>query len=584
LITTIKKIFSLVQLRKKGIFPIFLLVLVSLFLETLGVGLIVPVFAIVTDVNFLTTNPLLGTILNKVLPASWFLDSYQLIFSRKQIVFGTAIFVLFVYIFKALFSIYIHWIVNNFILKLKLGLSNKFFSGYLHSPYSFHLGSNSAYLNNNILRLYEIAGGIEYIFFILAETAIAVGIVSLLFFSEFYAALAVTIILPLSAYYIFYVTKKNLFKWGEQSHMHGGKRLKTIHEVFRGIKDLKILGREKKFLDIFDFHTDRHVHLIRNEKITQLLPRYSLELVFVFSLFVILFFLIGDKPNTNMIPILALFAAAAFRLMPSVNRIVNNFQKLRSLAPIVNLLEKEFKEIVKTNSLQNSNKTISFDSTIYLEKICFKYAGASKKLFSDLTLSISSGSQIGFVGDSGSGKTTLIDLIIGLLSPNDGSIKIDGQDIKQNLRSWQKQIGYVPQAVFLTDDTIRNNVAFGVKESEISEDNVLEAIELSQLSEFVAGLPDGLNTMVGENGAKISGGQRQRIGIARALYHKPKVLVLDEATSSLDLETEAEIVSEINKFKGKKTMLIVSHSLSTVSMCDQLFKLDKGKIVKQNNK
>ena len=217
MITTIKKIFSLVQLRKKGIFPIFLLVLVSLFLETLGVGLIVPVFAIVTDVNFLTTNPLLGTILNKVLPASWFLDSYQLIFSRKQIVFGTAIFVLFVYIFKALFSIYIHWIVNNFILKLKLGLSNKFFSGYLHSPYSFHLGSNSAYLNNNILRLYEIAGGIEYIFFILAETAIAVGIVSLLFFSEFYAALAVTIILPLSAYYIFYVTKKNLFKWSDRS-------------------------------------------------------------------------------------------------------------------------------------------------------------------------------------------------------------------------------------------------------------------------------------------------------------------------------------------------------------------------------
>ena len=291
--------------------------------------------------------------------------------------------------------------------------------------------------------------------------------------------------------------------------------------------------------------------------------------------------LMGGQSINAIIPTLGLFAAASFRLMPSANKILGNIQELRYAKPVVDTSYEEINKISDRKINDQLNGNLNFKKYINIEEIHHTYEGTSKKTLDKININIPFGTLVGFVGESGSGKSTLIDIILGLLSPTKGSIKVDNIDIKENLRGWQNQIGYVPQEIFLTDDTLRRNVAFAIPDDKISNQSVDEAIKNANLDEFVRSLPKGLETMVGERGVRLSGGQRQRIGIARALYHKPNILVLDEATSSLDTDTEKEIMEGIFKLKKNKTVLIVAHRLSTVSICDELFKLDKGKIIQK---
>ena len=289
--------------------------------------------------------------------------------------------------------------------------------------------------------------------------------------------------------------------------------------------------------------------------------------------------LLSNQSVNELIPTLGLFAAASFRLMPSANKILSSIQQLRYEGPQIENVCKELKENRFFNHSKNSNEKFLFQNDIKLEEINYTYQGSSKPTLQNININIPSGFQTGFIGESGSGKSTLIDIILGLLDPTSGKVKVDDINIRKNLRGWQSKIGYVPQTIFLTDDTLRNNVAFAIPENKISDQLVKEAIKSANLEEYVNSLPDGLNTIVGERGVRLSGGQRQRIGIARALYHKPKVLVLDEATSALDINTEKEIMNGINKLRKKITVLIISHRENTVSACDQLFKLKNGRIV-----
>jgi len=283
---------------------------------------------------------------------------------------------------------------------------------------------------------------------------------------------------------------------------------------------------------------------------------------------------------------LSLFAVVAIRLMPSLNRISTGWGCLKRYSPCLDEIYDDLmtskKEIQNRDTLQPSAPVI-FERDIKLEKILFAYENCPKPILENLSLTIRKNAMVGFVGPSGAGKTTAVDIIAGLLNPQEGSVLVDGIDAKSNLRSWQDQIGYIPQNIYLSNDTIKTNVAFGVNPKDINEDTVWQALRLAQLDKFVAGLPAGLETEVGERGIRLSGGQRQRIGIARALYHDPQVLIMDEATAALDNETERAFMTSLERLSGVKTILIIAHRLTTVKACDLIFFLKAGRIVDSGN-
>lgn len=583
----VKKIFSLLKTNQKTTaFFLFFLMLFGMMLETLGIGLIIPAFSVLTDPSFFEKHILTSTILLKILPNSWYADSSQLIFSQELMIALVVAIFLFVYIFKTCFFIYLAWTQQNFLKDVGLSWSERLFSGYLFLPYSFHLKNNSSHLYNNVTLSLSLADGVEACLLLVTEFLIIFGISLLLFAIEPLGAAGVIFVIIISSYYYYSSTKKHLSKWGEKRHFFDGQKLLHAHQTFNAVKDLKILGREKNFLAQWSLYNRSSAQLTRNTQVLNVLPRLWLELVAVIGFSILLFVMMAqDKSVSNIIPVLGVFAAAAFRIMPSTNRILGGLNRLRSVLPLVNFIHEELTKKIKTQNHHNGNvkDNLIFKKVIEIDKIYYTYESRPGQILSNININIPLGSQVGFVGESGSGKTTLVDIILGLLSPTKGHIKIDGVDIQKNLRGWQEQIGYVPQSVYLTDDTLRKNVAFGVDDDKIIEENVKKAIESANLGKFVANLPDGLNTLVGEKGVRLSGGQCQRIGIARALYHKPKVLVLDEATSSLDTGTEKEIMKEVSDLRGNKTVIIVTHRVSTVSNCDQLFKLDGGKIVKRGS-
>ena len=581
MIILFKKLISLLNSSQKNtVIFLFFLILVGMLFEVLGIGLIIPVFSIIIDPNFFDKYILELSYLIK----NFSFDFSQLKFSKSQIVIFTVLLVVIVYTIKNCFLGYLFWKQSNFIRLVALDWSKKLFSGYLYSPYSFHLKSNSAYLLTNILYSHTIAHGIENILVLTAELLVIFGIGALLLSIEPIGALAVILTMGFCSFFFYLNTRKYLSSWGKERHYYDGQKFKHFKQAFDGIKDLKVLGREKNFFNKWEFFNKAATKVDRNLRMVQILPRFWLELVTIIGLSILLIAMtVQNKPINNIIPIIGVFGAAAFRIIPSINRILGSIQRLRFDLPLVNIIHKELTETIKIDKIVAIKNNLDFNDVIKIDKVNFSYESRPLLVLSNISANISIGSQVGFVGESGSGKTTLVDIILGLLRPSDGFIKVDGTDIQKNLSNWQKNIGYVPQDIYLSDDTLRNNIAYGLNSNEIDEKSLKEATKVANLDKFIKNLPDGLNTMVGEHGVRISGGQRQRVGIARALYSNPNILILDEATSSLDINIEKEIMKEISKLKGKKTVIIVAHRLSTVSQCDKLFKLEKGKIIKEGS-
>ena len=579
----IKKFNSLLDSNQKGkVFILLIFIMIGMLLETLGVGLIIPIFTIITDPNIADKYPEASIFLSKLSPLNWFFSNKEIYSSQVQLITGAIIVIIFVYLIKVLFILFLIWKQNTFVTKLGIGWSDKLFTGYLKQPYSFHLQRNSAILMRNVNQVLVLAGNLELSLVLLSEILVVIGIASLLIITEPVGAFVVILTFVSFSYLFQNYSKKHLSIWGEKRHFYEGERIKYLQQGFGAVKDLKLLGREKNFSGEFLKYNNASAFINRNTKVLKSLPRLWLEIMIVTSLSILLFLmLLGGKSINNVIPTLGLFAAASFRLMPSANKILGNIQELRYSRPIINTAYDELNKIKIKKNTSEESKILEFKKSIDIEQVDHTYEGTSKPTLNKINIKIPCGNLVGFVGESGSGKSTLIDIILGLLNPTNGSIKIDNINIQQNLRGWQNQIGYVPQDIFLTDDTLRKNIAFAIPEDEISNRLVQEAVKGANLENFVTNLPEGLETMVGERGVRLSGGQRQRIGIARALYNKPNVLVLDEATSSLDMDTEKEIMEGIFKLKKNKTVLIVAHRLSTVSVCDELVKLDKGKIIQK---
>ncbi|MFM8779165.1 MAG: ABC transporter ATP-binding protein [Acidimicrobiaceae bacterium] len=568
MIETVKIVWRLFTSSDRVAFiRIVVMVIIGMFLETVSLGIVVPIIGILTQDNYQEKYP-------------WIVDLFGSL-SREELISAVMVAMVFIYIVRSLFLFWSLWIQKGFSASVSGRLSQSLFSIYLRQPYMFHLQRNSSTLMRNAKNATSVVTcGVDPFLVLLTDGLVAIAMFSLLIYVEPIGTLAVLIVFGVSTLLFQRLTRRRIDNWGYRVDYHETKILQHLQEGFGGAKDVKILGRENEFLSQHEKHLGESIRINRIYNVILTLPRSFMEIITIVGLcLLVVSMVVRDRPLADIVPILGLFAAAAFRVMPSINRLLMATQTLIFNRSIIASVYRDF--LLDTPEVNNSKRVEPFVKQLELKDVSFRYPTAATSSLQNVSLVVRRGEAVGFVGPSGAGKSTLVDVILGLFAPTSGVVSVDGSDVHQNLRNWQNQIGYVPQAIYLTDDTLRRNVAFGLNDENIDDDLVREAIRLAQLEEFVATLPDGLQTVVGERGVRLSGGQRQRIGIARALYHKPSVLVLDEATSSLDTPTEHGVMQAVQALQGSKTVIIVAHRLSTVEYCDRLYRIEDSRITEE---
>jgi ABC-type multidrug transport system fused ATPase/permease subunit len=546
---------------------IVVMVIVGMFLETISLGIVVPIIGILTQDDYQQKYPFIVDIFGNL--------------SREELISAVMVAMVLIYVVRSLFLFWSLWIQKGFSASVSGRLSQSLFSIYLRQPYMFHLQRNSSTLMRNAKNATSVVTcGVDPFLVLLTDGLVAIAMFALLIAVEPVGTLAVLLVFGLSTFVFQRTTRRRIDNWGYQVDYHETKILQHLQEGFGGAKDVKVLGRENEFLSQHEKHLGESIRINRIYNVILTLPRSFMEIITIVGLcLLVVSMVVRGRELADIVPILGLFAAAAFRVMPSINRLLMATQTLIFNRSIIASVYKDFL-LDSPDSLSLKSET-KFASQLELTDVSFKYPTAATASLQNVSLVVKRGEAVGFVGPSGAGKSTLVDVILGLFAPTSGVVKVDGQDVQQNLRNWQNQIGYVPQAIYLTDDTLRRNVAFGLNDENIDDNLVRNAIRLAQLEEFVATLPEKLETVVGERGVRLSGGQRQRIGIARALYHNPSVLVLDEATSSLDTPTEHGVMQAVQALQGSKTVLIVAHRLSTVEYCDRLYKIENARITEE---
>lgn len=471
---------------------------------------------------------------------------------------------------------------TKFSQNLQNSLSVRLLTKYVSNPYEFFLNVNSAELNKNLLaEVNNVADGfLMSLMDLITNIILSALILLLIFFVD--PVLTFSIVGLLGGFYgiIFLFTRNRINAYSKQKVYVNTMRYKYSNELFGGIKDIKLMGKEEVFLSYFEKYARQFSRFNASLKLMLRLPGMALDfLVFGGIILIVIFILYREQDLTKVLPVLSLYAFSAYRLKPSVQLIFSSFTNIKfqahSLDVLINDLHVDNKE-----TAVNHASPIEFEKNILLDDIGFSYKTASHPIFDHLSITIKSNTTVAFVGPTGSGKTTLVDIILGLLVPQQGVIRIDNVALStETIRSWQSNIGYVPQHIFLLDDSFIKNIAFGISEENIDMEAVVHAATLANLHEFILEKPEGYKTYVGERGVKLSGGQRQRIGIARALYHRPKLLVLDEATSALDGITEDIIMEAINNLSGKLTIIMIAHRLTTVKNADVIYLLQKGSII-----
>lgn len=572
--STARKILGLLTLGERRAAVVMLgLMLVGTLLETLSIGAVMPAIGLFMQGNVGERYP-------RLRPA---LDALGNPSQARLLVLGM-LFLVGIYLVKFLFLGFLAWRQGKFAYGVQAHLSERIFTTYLRQPYTFHLQRNSAELiRNTISETGGIAAALIEVMNLITECLVSAGIAALLMVVEPLGAIIVIVVLGATASGFSRFTRTRIARWGKARQYHDGLRIQHLQQGLGGAKDVKLLGRERDFLAQYETHNRLSAQSARLQMTMQQLPRLWLELLAVSGMAtLVLTMLAQGRDMTQIISAMGLFAAASYRLMPSINRVLGAIQSIRYAGPMFSVLNEELK-LSAPEPPPRSAPAEGIQGEIRLEGVTYTYAGAHVPAVKNLSINIQKAETVGFVGTSGAGKSTLVDVILGLLEPEAGKVVVDGHDIRENMRRWQDQIGYVPQSIYLTDDTLFRNVAFGLPDEQIDEGAVFRAIKAAQLQDFVADLPQGLQTVIGERGVRLSGGQRQRIGIARALYHDPAVLVLDEATSALDTTTERGVLSAVIALHGAKTVLIVAHRLSTVEHCDRIYRLDHGSVIAEGS-
>ena len=550
--------------ERKALSGLFILMLVGTLLETASVALLVPVLAVLTSSNSDIKLPFI---------------TIQTDLDQNVLIWSVIFSVLFLYIIKNIFLGFSVWIQRGYLTKTSARIASRILETYILQPFSFHLQKNSSLLIRNTQDTSAVVGGgIEPLLSMISEGLIIAALLLVLIVVEPVGTILVVTTLLIATMVFHRFSDRKMQDWGAQRQFEKGRIIRTIQQSLGAIKDLQVLNREDWFILEHNKHQVSDQSLLRKIITVQSMPRLWLEVMAIGGLTGLIGVMLsaGNEPK-EIVPVVGLFAATAFRVLPSVNKVVGSRQLLKVSRNTIETIHGDL-QLPTLKKTWLMNQTLKFES-LQVQNLTFAYEGIVDSVLNDVNVHIQNGEAIGFVGQSGSGKSTLIDIMLGLLEPQSGSVLINGQTIENVKQSWQKQIGYIPQTIFLMDDSLRRNIALGIADSEIDEVAIREALRSAQLEEFVASLPEGLDTVVGERGVRLSGGQRQRIGIARALYHRPSVLVLDEATSSLDTETEHGVMQAVQALQGDKTVIIVAHRLSTVEYCDRLYRLDAGRIV-----
>ena len=552
--------------RLPGLLLLFLAVSV---LDLVGIVLIGPYVAIIAD----------PSLANDVLDRINIWVDLQL--PSESLLILLSLLLVMVFLVKAIAAIWINYVIHRFSFNQQVRLRSELMRAYQSLPYEVYLQRNSAeyiYCLQTLVGQYStgiVLGGMKS----LSESVIALAIILLL---AWISPLALALLAALSIIVIFSYERffrKNINKIGKQANDSAKIMLQGAHEGIEGLKEIRILGNDKFFYNKVYQGAKTYGSCQVRSSVISAAPRYLLEFVMMgFVVSLVILTLTFNQDQQYLLPILSMFGMAAVRLLPAINLISSSLIKFRFYRDGVSRLYNDVMNIQRMSpTVANSAvKPSEKFKLLSMNKVVYRYPAMERDTLSQLTLNISAGESVGLIGPSGSGKTTLVDVMLGLLSPQFGEVLFNDRPLKNCLDEWHRHVAYIPQQVFISDDKFRNNVALGVDENEIDEEKVMKALEMAKLSELVQQLPNGLETMLGERGMRLSGGQRQRVALARAFYYARDVLIMDEATSALDNEMEQEIVEEIGRLKGKITLIVIAHRLSTVSKCDKIYKIEEG--------
>lgn len=551
-------------------------VVIGSFLELLGVTIFMPYIEIISD----------PSTIQKTWYLKWIYDLFGFS-SAKNFMVAMSAGIIVIYLVKNVYLIIEKSYIYRFSYNMQMKLSTELLNTYMKEPFTFYLNKNIATLQRSLQEdTSKFMQVIMYSLELVAELAVCFVIgVYLLFVSKSITIIVMGLMVICVGSFLFF-TRKYSRKLGQDNQGYQGKIFQWMNQALGGIKEIKILEREEFFTNEYRKYYIKFARGLRIARTISIIPKYVVEAVAITGLLiaVIVKLIFGEADMTYYVSQLAVFAVAAFRLMPSVGRINEHATNMLYALPSVDLVYHDMKEI--EDYIERKDNEVREDwnlqGGIEVKDVTYYYPNTDEPVIDHAELAVPKGKTVAFIGASGAGKTTMVDIILGLLTPQEGVVMADRINVHQKPKTFHAQVGYIPQVIYLSDDTIRNNIAFGVKESDIDEQAVRNAMDKAQLTEFVNSLPYKLDTIVGDRGVRLSGGQRQRIGIARALYHDPDILVLDEATSALDNDTEAAVMEAIEHLQGIKTMIIIAHRLTTIRNVDMIYEVEGGKVTEKN--
>ncbi len=542
-------------------------------LELVGIGAFIPLLQILVDPAAAASNPVTAA-LRSLLPEM----------SDKDWIIASCLMIVGVMMVRNLALLGIVFVQNRMLYRMQADYAERLFAFYMNQPFLFHIGSNSADLIRNVHSSIQrvFSGALLPALNLTLEVLLGLAACAVLFLIEPVATALLFGLLGAGGGVIYLLIRGYARDWGAESHHIEALILRALSQGLHATSEAKVLGRERFFSSVFGQRARARARVDSAHATMTQTPRLALEILAAVGLAAVVIFIVAVTGQTaSLIPTLGVYTIAAFRVMPSLNRALGHAAIIRATAAAIDTVHADLSrmpEALHINAGAADAPPLPFRDALTLNGVSFSYPGRDAVAVRDVNMTIPRGASVALVGPSGSGKSTLAALLLGLIKPDAGTIVVDSTDIAADPRGWQKQIGYVPQAVFIADESLRNNIAFGLPDGEIDESRVRHAVNLANLSAVVAALPNGLDTVIGERGSRLSGGQRQRLGIARALYRDPAVLVMDEATSALDSETEWQIGNSIQSLHGGKTIILIAHRLSTIKHCDTVFFMKDGEV------
>lgn len=567
--------------QKLRVFELGVLMVIGGLLETCSISLVLPFMNAAMNPDAIMEKPYVKWVCRLLS-----IDTSQ------GFLMSLAVLLAVIYILKNVYLLFEYNIQYRFVYGNMFEMQKRLLDHFIHRPYEYFLKVNSGevirVVNVDTFAVFSLLSTILALF---SETVVSAMLIATVFIMSPLITTVMAVILLFLLLVINYMLKPIMKRAGKEYQTSAAGMNKWLLQSIQGIKELKVMAKEAFFQENYNRYGGQYVTSLRKKQIFSIVPRFFIEALCMSAMFLILAFLLfKGAALTEIVPIVSAVAMAAVRLMPSVNRMSSSLADISYGEPMLDKLIENLKDLSGKDGVSlmmdlsykggtsKNEKISSCEKELKFHEITYHYPGSEQYVLQGASMTIAVGESVGIVGESGAGKTTSVDIILGLLRPEKGQVLVDGHDIADDMEGWLAMVGYIPQMIFMLDDTIRANVAFGMPDAEFTDDDVWHALEEASLAEFVRKLPDGLDTEIGEQGVRLSGGQRQRIGIARALFRNPQVLIFDEATSALDNNTESAIMESIHRLHGKKTMIIIAHRLTTIEACDHIFRVEDGKI------